>query len=297
MSSTSRAIARVAVVATMTVTLAGCGTEEASILETAFEKDIRSANVALRIEMGGGKGAKPALAVSMRGPMKSNGAGKLESFDWRVRGEGAAQPLSGRIISSGRNVFVEYDGETYETGETQVAQLERGGNSAKESEIEDLQDAKRLGLDLESWFPESDAEQDSEVGGVATRRATGRLDLSAALKDLRRLAANPVLAADPSVKPLAGITPREIDRIDQLISDPRFEVDVADNDGKLRRVAATMAFRDGKGAPPQALRFVMEFRDVDQPVRIKAPAGGRPIGELLEAIGATGQPSVDQISR
>lgn len=294
MSRRSEVLGRVAMVATATVLLAGCGEEEASILESAFKHDVRSAEVSLRVELG--EAGKPTLAVSLQGPMRSNGAGKLESFDWRIRGEGEAESISSRVISSGRNAFVEYDGETYEVGEKRIAGLQQGGGSASEGEVDDLKDAERLGLDLRSWFPTSDAEQDSEVGGEATRRATGRLDLSAALKDLRRLASSPALAADPSLKPLAEITPREIEEIDRLVSDPRFALDVADDDGKLRRVAATMAFRAGKGVPAQTLRFVLQYRNVDEPVEIRAPSSGKPIEELLKRLGATGDDPVNEVT-
>lgn len=294
MSRRSKVLSRVALAATASVLMAGCGQEEASILESAFENDVHSAQVSMRLELG--EPGKPTLAVSLQGPMRSNGAGKLESFDWRVIGEGVAEPISSRVISSGRNLFVEYEGETYEVGEKQIAGLQDGGGSASKGEVEDLQDAERLGLDLRSWFPTSDAEQDSQVEGEATRRATGRLDLSAALKDLRRLASNPALSADPSLKPLAEITPREIEAIDRAVSDPRFALDVADGDGKLRRVAATMAFRAGKGVRAQTLRFVLQYRKVDEPVKIEAPSSGKPIEKLLERIGATADDPVNEVT-
>lgn len=296
MSRRSSVFTRVAMVASASALLTGCGEEEASIVESAFENDVRSAQVSLRVELK--EGDRPAMAVALEGPMRSNGAGKLESFDWRVRGEGAAKEVTTRIISSGRNVFVEYKGQTYEVGEKEIAELQKGDRSAKkDGEIEDLQDAERLGLDLQSWFPKSDAEQDSEVAGEATRRATGRLDLSAALKDLRRLASNPALGSDPALKPLAEISPAEIKMVDQLVTDPRFALDVADEDGKLRRIATTMSLRAAKDAPRQSLRFVMEYRNVDQPVRIQAPSSGKPIEQLFERLGDTGvQPETEVVN-
>jgi len=269
--------------------VAACGKEEASLLDRAFKQEIRSATLSMRIEVSGPKGSGPAFGVTMRGPFKDNGKGKLASFDWKVRGKGmAAGGLDARIVSSGRNVFVEYEGETYEVGEREIARFQRESRKGGSEEIEDLEDAQRLGLRLQDWFPRSDVEEDSRVGDEPTTRVSGKLDVSAALKDLRELASNPALAADPTLKEFKQLSPAEIAKLDKLVSDPRFAVDVAKGDGKPRRIEATMAVRERPGGPAQTVRVVLTLSDVDQPVDIQAPSGGKPIERLLERLGGQG---------
>jgi len=153
---------------------AACGAEEASVLERAFEQEIRTATLDMRLEAAG-------AAVTLRGPFEDNSAGKLPSFDWKLHAEGlGAGALDARVASSGRNVFVEHGGETYEIGEREVARFQREsrkGGSSQLEDVEDVEDAQRLGL--QDWFPKSDLEEDSRVGDEPTTRVTGRLDVSA----------------------------------------------------------------------------------------------------------------------
>ena len=78
-----------------------------------------------------------------------------------------------------------------------------------------------------------------------------------------------------------------------MFSDPRFTLDVGRDDGKLRRIVATMRM-DAEGEKG-AMEFSMTFKDVDKPVTIDAPAtgSGKPIEELGKKLeqdfgGATG---------
>ncbi|MGI8781975.1 MAG: hypothetical protein ACR2L8_17730, partial [Solirubrobacteraceae bacterium] len=58
--------------------------------------------------------------------------------------------------------------------------------------------------------------------------------------------------------------------------------------GKPRRIEATMAVRERPGGPAQTVRVVLTLSDVDQPVDIQAPSGGKPIERLLERLGGQG---------
>jgi hypothetical protein len=55
-------------------------------------------------------------SVTMAGPLRSNGEGRLDSFDWRVRLEAGRRALAARVVSTGDNVFVRYGGVMYEVG-------------------------------------------------------------------------------------------------------------------------------------------------------------------------------------
>ncbi len=270
---------------------AGCGEKEASLLDKAFEQEIRSAQLAVDVQMTEGAARKPLGRVRISGPFQAGTEQQLDRFDWTIRGEGHhGERLAARVTSTGSNLFVRYQGTTYEVGEQAVALLERqAAKSAKRGEQpEDLDDLQRLGVDLRSWFPKSGDEGPSSAAGVPTTRITGRLDVSAALRDVAGLMRRPELRGQFESRLAPKLRGAEIAEIDDMISDPAMEVHVGRDDGKFRRIAARLRFE----IPPEMrekakfgnLRFAMEFRDVDRPVRIDAPSGGRPIGELFERL-------------
>jgi hypothetical protein len=265
---------------------AGCGGEEASVVEKALDNPVKSARVSLSldVEQRGRRVARLALS----GPVRSNGEGRLESFDWRLRIAAAGErTVAARVMSTGENVFVRYRGTTYEVGERAVAKLNR--QAGKGEDVDGLRDLSRLGIDLREWFPETAGEPaDGEVAGVATEKVAGRLDVSVALKQLAPLLRRPELRAQLGGD-VGRLRPRDIEAIDALISDPRFELEAGRDDGKLRRLAARFRFRDPRsGGGGGAVRFELRLAGVDEPVRIDAPSSGRPIGRLLERLGLAG---------
>jgi hypothetical protein len=257
------------------IALTGCGAKEAAVVKSAFQKDIKSANVDLRI---GVKGSQGTFNISVTGPYKSNGEGKLPSAELTFKVDGAPEPIEGKLISTGANAFVEYEGETYEVGEEAVAQIQKEDQSDRMSTA----DLSKLMTAMSDWFPESDA-SDAELGGEPVDRVTGELDVSKALKDLKSLAEK---SGGADAKALKGLSTRDIDEIDQAISDPKFAVDVAKSDGKLRRVEASLTIKDR--GESDALTFALQLSDVDKPVTIDAPTSGRPIQELLQKLSGGG---------
>lgn len=171
-------------------------------------------------------------------------------------------------------------------GEDEVAKLQRQTDQG--GEVDDLEDVSRLGVDLKAWFPESDTQEEAAAAGVPTTRVTGRLDVSAALRDLARLMKRPEFQAQLGAQGIEAFGEREIRMLDGATTDPHFELHVGREDGKLRRLAASLKAKDPSDGASQAviLRFALELRNVDQPVSIPSPRGGRPIEELLQSQGS-----------
>ena len=71
--------------------------------------------------------------------------------------------------------------------------------------------------------------------------------MSAALKDLKSLAEKGALSNSEELKSLSAADIREIEK---LMSDPKFIIDVGRDDGKLRRIVASMKFRAATTARP-----------------------------------------------
>jgi len=258
----------------LAVVVSACGSKEASIVDRAFQQHINSAQMTLRMSFQ--QGAHKAQAFELTGPFKSNGDNQLPSFDFKVN---AADQLKGEAISSGKNVFVRYEGQTYEVGADKIAEFQRkmAAKQDKKDQVNSLADAQRLGLDLKSWFPQTSVKQDARAAGVDTTRVSGRLDIDKALRDFAKLLARPEFKAQMHG---AQISEDQLRALGALVSDPRFKLDVGRQDGKLRQITAQARIK-GQGK----LSFLLVLRDVDKPVTIDAPSSGRPIEELLRRFG------------
>ena len=275
------------------VALTGCGAQEAEVVQTAFEKDIKSANIEVALNV---KATQGAMSLKLAGPYQSNGKDQLPSADLAVQIMGATpSAINGRVISTGKNAFVEYGGETYEVGEDVVAQMQKSGESSGQLTPNDI---KTMMGQMQDWFPQSDTQEDADLDGEAVTRVTGKLDLSAALTDLKELAKRPGMSGAEGLKQLSE---GDIKRVERMFSDPKFTLDVGRDDGKLRRIVATLKVDDGQDKG--TMEFSMRFKDVDKPVKIDAPAtgSGKPIEELGKALeqdfgSGTGGDSDEQIS-
>jgi hypothetical protein len=291
MARSKLVLAAAAAAAAAALGVAGCGAREASLVEKAFDTPIKSAQVSL--ELGLEQGGKRVAELSLRGPVRSNGEGRLQSFDLQTRVSAPGQrPLRARVTSTGENVFVRYGGTTYEVGEHEVAKLnQRAAEERKRGESPDAGDLLRMGIDPRKWFPSSGGKpRDSEVAGEPTRSVSGRLDVSVALRDLAKLLRRPEFRAQLRGQ-VPDLRPREIKMIDALISDPSFTLDAGRKDGKLRRLTARFTVRDPDSGRRAGVRFELRLTHVDQPVRITAPRSGQPIEKLLKRLGVSDDPT------
>ena len=274
------------------VAFTGCGAQEAEVVKGAFEKDIKSANIEVAMDI---KGSQSSMGLKLAGPYRSNGENQLPSADLAVQVTGAAPgAINGRVISTGKNAFVEYGGETYELGEDVVAQMQKSNEASGQLTPNDI---RAMMGEMQDWFPSTDTQEDADLEGEPVTRVTGKLDLSKALTDLKQLASRPGMSGAQGLEQLSK---GDIKDIERMFSDPKFTLDVGREDGKLRRIVASFTVDDGtdKGA----MEFSMRFKDVDKPVEIDAPAtgSGKPIEELgrklQQDFGGTTGSSEEQIS-
>jgi hypothetical protein len=88
------------------------------------------------------------------------------------------------------------------------------------------------------------------------------------------------------IKGAEQLSTGDINAIDDSVSDPKFTIDVAKRDGKLRRVEASMKVKDESDSG--SMTFALLLTDVDKPVTIDAPSSGRPIEELMRKLFGAG---------
>jgi hypothetical protein len=253
----------VGLVAAAAAAVAGCGSQEASVLQTAFKHPITSANVRIAFDV---TAPRQSAHVTVAGPFRSNGTGKLPSLDWQIHISGGPHPIEGELISTGDDAFIKYEGQTYEAGKAAITKLK--AQSRQPAGMSQLTDVSQLTRKMQSWFPDTSTHENAQLDGQPVTRVTGRLDLSKALEDLSQMT-----QGGPA------ITQRDLSQIDKLVTDPRFTVDVGKNDGRLRRILATLRIR-GQGG----IRFLVRYRNIGRTVTINAPSSGLPLSQLAKKL-------------
>ncbi len=282
------AVAALAVVVVLAIVLLGPGDEEATrLLDRGFAQPIGSADVALdaRAQVNGVQQLEQPIRVQVRGPYRSGGNRRLPSVDLAVNFSTAGQSLSGGLVSTGENAFVEFMGQGYEVGERDVAQANRraAAGAGRQRSLSDL------GVDPRRWLEDPDIEGDEQVAGTPTTHVNAGLDVGRMLDDLntlRQRTSDQVGGRAP--RPL---TAEERQRIERIVEDPEFDVFVGKADTKIRRLATVIELEVPEedrqalgGAQSGEVSFSIEFSNVGSPQRITPPRRARPIRELIEQL-------------
>jgi hypothetical protein len=283
--------------------LAGCGggsEEDAkALLKRGFNESIPSANVTIDVsaKVDGVPQLNQPVRVKLGGPYQSNGKNKLPSLNWDVSVSGGGQTFSAGLISTGDQGFVNFQGTNYQVDDSTMSQLQQAAASGGAGGSRSL---KQFGVDPLEWITDASVEGESDVAGVKTKHVSSGIDIEKLFQDLNRVvsrAGGAVGQAKPS-----QLTPRVIDQIKKVVKNPKLDVYVGKDDGKIRRFALSLDFEVPKESQSQArgvkggnVTVSVEFANVGETQTIQAPSGAKPISELGKqlrglggALGATG---------
>jgi hypothetical protein len=259
----------------------GGGASADELLQRASKQTAKSADVRFELEatLKGVKELDGPLKLSFTGPYRSNGDKTLPDLDWKLHAEGGGESFDARVVTTRENAWVEYRGQTYEVGEQLVS-----GLSAQLQRQPSQQD---LRLSVPEWFGDTEVE-DAEVGGVATRRVSGDVDVRKVLESVDRL----LRQSSTAGQPVPRLTEQTMDEIEDAVKSAHVEIDVGRDDGILRRTTMELAFEvpeerraSAKGLEGGDLKILFEQTDVNGDQRVTPPSGARPISELLRSFG------------
>ena len=229
------------------------------------------------------------LSLKVSGPYQSNGKGKLPSFNWQVSISGGGQAVSGGLISTGDNAFVNFQGTNYEVGADQVGQLNQqlAKNSGSGKTLKDY------GIDPQAWVKDPSDEGDENVNGVDTTHVKAGVDVARMFTDFNKTiqqAGGAMGASAPQ-----QLTSDQINKITQIVKDPKFDIYVGKSDNRIRRLTVSVSFEipsDQRaqfgGASGGNLQFSIDFDKVGETQTITAPTNARPISELQQQLGGIG---------
>lgn len=274
--------------------VAGCGGSSndpaaVSLVKNAFKKSLGSASVAVDFgaTLNGGQQLKGPISVKLNGPYKSNGRAKLPSFDWTIAFTGGGANFDGRLTSTGDNVFVGFQGQSYEVGQATIARYnqtlsQQASQNAKPRSLSDF------GIDPSGWVKGAKNQGDANVAGVATKHVSATIDFDKLLNDLNAFIRKAGSKVTGSAAP--QLTAKQRKEFTDAIKRSSLDVYVGKADGTIRRVALSLQFNVKKppsgGVKSGSFNFSIQFSNVGQPVTIQTPTGAKPLSQLLGQLGA-----------
>jgi len=264
----------------------GCGggaehppTNPVALLRSAAAHPIESAHtesdLSLRLE--GVPVLSSPITLKLEGPYVSGRGVQIPSFDWKLTAKVAGFGVSGRVASTGRNVFVSLYGDNYEVGRDEVA--------AANARLRSSAPQRLLGLDPLRWFGDPRYAGADEAGGVDCGHVTGRIRGRLLAADLEPGVAALGLTSPPSfggtVEAWVGFDDHTLHR---LRADADLEIPASE--------------RVGLGGASRAhLTVDVTASDVGEDQRISIPGGGgyKPIRDLFLSLNDLGVPGLSSL--
>lgn len=284
------------------VLVAGCGDsdpkpgaakatpqDQAARSELTALKPIASARVdaLLRITLDNAPAAVGSpLQLTFKGPLRTNGPGKLPSLDWKLAFEGLNTRFASRLVSTGDNFFVRLGGADFEVGEEAIADLNRQAAQSKGGD-----GLAAIGIDPLGALKEIRKRGTGTVAGETTTHYTGTVDMNKLLDQVQRfLSTVPREPAGGQALPQLELTPERRKQVAETFGVPTVEVDVADDDTLRQLVVATrfttpVANREAaSGITGGTIEYRVQYADVGSEVSISPVKGARPIEEFAAAL-------------
>lgn len=256
----------------------GGGADEANdLLKRGFATDVDSGEIdmAMELRLEGVEAADGAFRLELSGPFRSRGPTEVPdaALDFKATGQGLS--FEGGLVLLPENAWIEFGGETYEVGEDLWTRAQESLNSDEGPET--FSDANVNPL---KWVKGAETSEGEEIGGTATTKVTGELDVAAMLGDFIRL------SPDASTFPKATLN-----QIEEAVGPVDFEAWIGDDD-IWRRISADVDFtvpeaqRDGAGGLSGGkVSLDMTLTAPNEDVSIESPGAARPLDELLRNFG------------
>ena len=282
-------------VAVAALLVAGCGGSDndpaaVSLVKSAFSRSIGSANVQVDVsaDLQGGQSVSGPVSLKLSGPYKSNGSTKLPAFDWNVAAAGGGANFDGRLTSTGEDVFLTFQGQTYDVGRANVA---RYNQALTQTGTQNRKSLKDFGIDPATWVKDAKQEGTANVAGTQTTHVSASIDFDKLLQDLNALAKN-AGATTGAARSVPQLTAKDRKQFTDAVKSSSFDVYVGKADGKVHRLALSVRFEVPKknqsranGVKGGTLSFSVQFSNVGAPVKITAPTSTAPLSDLLGKLG------------
>lgn len=278
--------------------VAGCGGDDndpdaVAQVKSAFAKPIGSAlvNADFGANLQGGRQLKGPVSLKLSGPYTSNGRSRLPSFDWNIAVSGGGANFDGRLTSTGDNLYLGFQGQSYEVGADAISRYNQALAQDKSPQRKSLKD---FGIDPASWVKGAQDKGEATVAGTQTNHVAASIDFDKLLQDLNSLVKKAGSTVTRGRAP-AQLTAEQRRQFTDAIKSSTFDVYVGKADGKVRRLALSVDFAIPKdrqsgagGVKGGTLNISVEYSKVGQPQKVSAPANPKPLSDLLGKLGGLG---------
>jgi len=276
-------------------------------------EDVKSGrlDLSVRLNAEGLPNVTGPVALRLSGPFESPEAAKateLPRFDFTLGFDAGGQNLAAGAVSTGDRGFLRFQNEAYAVGDDLFKQFRDG--YAEQARCAEEQGDKgggvsfaTLGIDPNRWLRDARKAGEEEVGGADTIHITAGIDVPRFLEDVNRVLGRTDLrqqqdpCADepqpqPQSQPGRRLTDAQRRQIAEAVKAARMEVWTGKEDKILRRLNVALRFdvpeaarSTSRGLTRGDVRFDLSLGAVNEEQSIKAPAGAKPLDELLARFG------------
>jgi hypothetical protein len=224
------------------------------------------------------------LELTLKGPLRNNGADKLPSLDWKLAFSGLATKFTSRIVSTGDNFFINLGGQDFEAGEAAVRQLTDQARSAQQKGL------AQVGLNPLAAVRGVKEAGSREFDGETLTLYKGAIDLDAVMDQVERLSRGLPTTGAAEAIPQGRLTPQQRGQVKRTFGSPRFEVGVADDD-TVRQLLITSKFTTPAGNREAAggitggrMEYRLEYTAVGEETTITPPTETQPISDFAREV-------------
>lgn len=295
MLRTSRALTLLSLALVVSLLAACGGGSSGNVKDTvnkAFSTPIKSAKIDLEVtlNLNGVKQVNGPVKLSVQGPYESGGNQTIPKTDWDIAASASGQNFTAGFISTGDDAWVSFQGQNYEVGKQQVAQINQQIKQAAGQKKN--QGLSQFGINARDWLANAKDEGTQKVDGVETNHVSAQLDVGRFLDDLNKLVQK---AGGSTGTATPQLTAQQKKEIEDVVQNPRFDLYAGKSDHAIRRLSADLSFSVPSNKQAQlsglksgTLSFSIDFTDVGQPQTIKAPANAKPLSDLTSQLGGLG---------
>ncbi len=302
--SRSRIFVLLATVVALAGVFAACGGSDSDsssedpqeVIESATIEGVKSGtlDLSLGIKAVGDSGGD--LDVSLSGPFQSRGVEALPelAMDATASGDidGESIDFDGGVTLLSDRAFIGYEGTEYEVDPTTFGFVKSGfeqsisGGGSEGGDVTACQEAL-ASIDLTTVIDNLVNDGSADVDGTETTKVSGDLNPGGAVDAIIALTEDPACSSQ-----LEAAGPLPLDELEAArgtvsssVKEAHIEVYVGD-DGIIRKATGeiTVEPKDAKGEKVE-LDFEMALGGVNEPQKISAPSGAKPLEGLFDKLG------------
>jgi hypothetical protein len=277
------------------------GESAEAVLDEATLEGVESGKLDLSVGVTAKGDEGGNLDISLSGPFQSEGTGSLPRLDMTAEAKGSINgekvDFEGGIVLLPNSAYVNYEGTEYEVDPTTFSYVEAALKEAQREAGAETGSAGAAACQEEfgklkvADFLEGGANEGStEVGGTATAKISGDLDVSAAIDTVLEAVESPACRAQLAA---AGPLPSEAeiekakDEVSSSLKSAHVDVYVGDDD-IVRQLSAQLTIEPkdaGSGPKSVTIDLDLKLTGVNEEQRMSAPENAKPLSKLFLKLG------------